>query len=152
MLSDAVRYVPAVVDLLGDSDLTDDEIEQKVVRLTGDEMLARRLIDWIPEVFGYVLIGHLGRFTLDATFQAKSASGEWKSFDISSEPIVAAAGKMAVAMFHDGPRDDFQRISGRNSTLDAVNNALNANPNASGTLSGPAFVGIPASVYAKRGA
>ncbi|MCR5858251.1 hypothetical protein [Mesorhizobium sp. J428] len=153
MLSDAVRYTSAVVDLLGDSELTDDEIERRALHLTGDEMVTRRLIDWIPEVFAYVLIGHhLKQFELDSTFQAQSVSGDWRSFSFRSEPIAAWAEAIANAMIQDGPREHFRRVVERSSTLDAANNALNANPDFAGILSGPAFIGIPAETYAGQDA
>jgi hypothetical protein len=153
MLSDAVKYVPAVIDLLGNNSFTDDAIEEKVLARTGDAMESRRLIDWIPEVFAYALISHhLKQFELAPTFQAKSASGDWRSFNNSSEPIVSEAAKIALAMIHDGPRDHFTRVVERSSTLDAANKALNADPNFRGTLSGPAFIGIPAETYAGRDA
>ena len=58
MLSDAVKHVPAVIDILGAEALTDEQVETTVLALTGDEMQSRRLIDWIPEMFAYVLMAH----------------------------------------------------------------------------------------------
>jgi hypothetical protein len=153
MLSDAVKHVPAVIDLLGDNSFSDDAIEEKVMARTGDAMESRRLIDWIPEVFAYALISHhLKQFELTPTFDAQSAGGDWLRFNFKFEPIVAEAAMIATRMLHDGPRDSFRRIAERSSTLDAANNALNANSNFRGTLSGPAFIGIPAEIYAGRDA
>ena len=148
MLSDAVRHVQAVVDLMASGQFTDDEIEEKVLDWTGDELMSRRLIDWIPEVFGLLVVGHLDQFNLDPTFQVKSASGEWRTFDITSEPIVEEAGKIAAAMFHDAAGARFRSIASRSSLVDAANRALKTNPRIKSTLSGPAFIGIPAHVYA----
>jgi hypothetical protein len=67
---------------------------------------------------------------------------------MDSEPIHASAMRTALEMLHSGPRESFERIMRRSSILAVVNKALNAGESINGmTLSGPAFIGIPAEVY-----
>jgi hypothetical protein len=70
---------------------------------------------------------------------------------LRKEPIFAATLQIAQAMFHSGPRELFQKVSFRSSTLDTVNNTLNAGATLESLdgarLSGPALIGIPAEVY-----
>lgn len=141
-----------VVELIGSSSLSEDAIERQVLALVGDSELARRAIDWIPEAFALVVIGHMAKVKLPTTFSAKGRDGVWRQFPLSAEPIFAQAIRKAAETFHDGPRDLFSAIAQRSGILDSVNKALNAGQDINGaTLSGPALIGIPAETYAVRG-
>ena len=139
------------VAVLGTEGISDDEIEAGVAALVGDPMAARRLIDWIPEAFGIVLISHIAKVVLPTTFSAKSSNGEWVKFPFEAEPIFQAALGLATNLYHSGPRSTFGNVAMRSSMVDVVNRALNAGQSIEGaTLSGPALIGIPAEVYEKR--
>ncbi|HSI62277.1 MAG TPA: hypothetical protein VLE43_04140 [Candidatus Saccharimonadia bacterium] len=140
--------IKEAIVLLGTEDLDDATLESRMLESAGDDMLARRLIDWIPEAFGYVAISHVGKVTILNEFQAKNAKGKWRTLPMKAEPIFAPALLEAQEMFHDGPRDVHLRIAMRSACLNSINNALNGGAKIDGaTISGPALIGIPAEVY-----
>ena len=134
--------------IIGTDGINDGEIEAEVSILAQDAMLARRLIDWIPEAFGLVFIPHLANVNLPTTFSAKSNNGKWFEFKFDAEPIFLGAVRLGVEMYHSGPRNTFSNIALRSSTVAAVNLALNQGSSLKGaTLSGPRLIGVPAEVY-----
>lgn len=146
--------VQATIDILGNPELTPDEIETQVLALAGgDAMLARRLIDVVPEGFGLVLVSHIKSaetMQLPAEFAVQDAAGEWVGFPFAREPVFIAAVLAAQAMFHAGPRLVFQTVTDRSALLNTVNDALNQGGSLEGaTLGGPSFLSIPAAVYAE---
>jgi len=148
MNNDIDQLVAATITLLGDSETSPADLERRVLGLTEDAMLARRLIDWIPETFGIVLVSRMGKVAFSGTFSAKNQEGKWVKINMDSEPIHASAMRAALEMLHSGSRESYERIVGRSSILAVVNKALNAGESIDGmTLSGPAFIGIPAEVY-----
>jgi hypothetical protein len=148
MNSDIDQLVTATITLLRDPENSPEDLERLVLGLTDDAMLARRLIDWIPETFAIVLVSHMGKVAFSGTFSAKNREGKWVEINMHSEPIHASAMRAALEMLHSGPRESFERIMSRSSILAVVNKALNAGESIDGmTLSGPAFIGIPAEVY-----
>jgi hypothetical protein len=143
--------VSNAIRILGSDGISEDEIEAQVAALVSDPMEARRLVDWIPEAFGMVLVSHLGKPVLPNTFSAKDVQGKWKSFPITCEPIFVSALVVAQRIFHDGPRALHQNIAMRSSIANTANNALNAGVSIDGAVfSGPALIGIPAEVYPKQ--
>ncbi len=143
-----VEIISNAIEILSADGITEDEIETRIAALVSDPMEARRLIDWIPEAFGIVLISHLGKPILPKTFSARDAEGKWKSFRLTYEPIFVAALEIAQAKYHQGPAAQFQSIATRSSVANAANNALNAGVSIDGAVfSGPALIGIPAEVY-----
>jgi hypothetical protein len=151
MSSTIDELVTGCISVLGQPGISPDEVEREVLRLAADPMMARRLIDWVPEAFGLVLVSHIGKVQFGNTFSALDQRGKWITIDVSREPIFAAALKPATVMFHSGPRDVFESIATRSSTLACVNSALNAGASIENAhLSGPALIGIPAEVYVSR--
>jgi len=134
--------------ILGTDGITEEEMESKVLALARDSMLARRLIDWIPEAFALVFIPHVASVNLPTTFSARSKRGKWMTFAFSAEPIFEQALRLGMEMYHSGPRSTFGNIALRSCMVDAANQALNDGDSLDGaTLSGPALIGIPAEVY-----
>ena len=114
-------------------------------------MVARRLIDWIPEAFGHILVSHMGKFNLATSFSAKATDGRWVKFEFKTEPIFPEALQLGAEIYHSGSRNLFGSIALRSSKVAAVNNALTAGASLEGsTLSGPALNGIPAETYGKQ--
>ncbi len=144
--------VEAAADILGDPHLGEAEIEARMLALAKSPMTARRLVDCVPESFGLLLIAHLGALDpsgLPQHFSARDATGGWRSFPFSAEPIFAASGLLAARMLHNGPRAKFETIAKRSALLASVNKALNAGADLSrARLSGPALIGAPAEFYA----
>ncbi len=136
------------ISLLGEGERREMEIEIAVARFADDKLTARRLIDWTPEAFGYVLLPHVADMTLPTTFTAKTRDGEWKAFAFDREPLFADAVRVATEMYRDGPRGVFSAIAKRSSMVAAVNKALSDGQSLTGaTLPGPAMAGIPAEFY-----
>lgn len=148
MLSYSDVQLEEVADIIGSEDFDDEAIESRVAALVQDPMLARRLIDWVPEAFGIVLISHMAKVTLPLTFSVKNKRGKWIELDLKLEPIFESATRLAMHKFHEGPRSTFSNVVRRSALLDAANRALNDGETLEGaTLSGPALIGIPAEVY-----
>lgn len=147
--SPSTEQLQAAIAILGSGESAETSTA-RIEGLVNDPMLANRLATWIPEVFGLVLVSHLGKVHLPKSFSAKSATGNWQELDLSLEPIFGSALPLAAAMFHSGPRDVFENLATRSAVVNAANNLLNAGSHIDGaTLSGPALIGIPAEVYTK---
>jgi hypothetical protein len=149
MLPASSELIEQAIAIMGTDGMAEEEVEQKIAALSKDPMLARRLIDWLPEAFGIVLVSHMGGVNLPTTFSAKTSRGQWLEFELNAEPIFQNAARVAMEMYHSGPRNIFSNIALRSSMLSAVNQALNQGGSLEGaTLSGPALIGIPAEIYA----
>lgn len=145
------ELIEQCIAIIGRTGVTENEIESEVLALAQDQMLARRLIDSVPEAFGIVLAAHISsELILPTEFSAKSQDGEWQWFKFEVEPVFGAAFKLAQHMFHHGSREVFQNIAVRSAMLNTVNNLLNAGGKIEGAmLSGPVMLGIPAEIYPK---
>lgn len=136
------------IAIIGADGISDEEIETQVLALSQDSMLARRLIDWLPEAFGLAFAPHLAKVILPSTFTAKSSCGNWMEFEFQAEPIFPIAIRLGMEMYHTGPSKIFNNIVLRSSIIATANKALNNGSSLDGaTLSGPALIGIPAETY-----
>ena len=127
--------IESAIQIIGTSEIEDDEIERRVRRLVSADMTAIRLIVWIPEVFGLVLVSHMSeKIIFPTTFSAKNRSGDWVTLDLSVEPIFTPALGIAQRIYHEGPRETFQKISVCSSMINVVNNALNGGATLDGTV------------------
>jgi hypothetical protein len=148
MLAVPTEAIHKAIAVLGVEGIAESKVEANIASFAKDKMVARRLIDWIPEAFGIVLVSHIGKINLPATFSARSSDGQWKQFEFKVEPIFGEALRLAADMYHTGDRSAFGSIAKRSSMVDVVNKVLNAGDSIDGaTLSGPALIGIPAEVY-----
>lgn len=145
---DSIR-VREAIEILARNAGQPDLVEAEILSLVGDEVLARRLIDWIPVAFGAVLIRHMELgLELPQTFTAKDLQGRWHEFPFSAEPIFVEAVNAASGYYHEGPRDVFAALAPAGCMVDAVNRALNAGADLTGaSLAGPAMLRIPAEAY-----
>jgi hypothetical protein len=136
------------IAMIGRDGISEDEIEVEISALAEEQMLARRLIDWLPEIFGIVLVSHMVDIHLPNTFSAKDERGNWIELDFKVEPIVQIAARVATEMYHAGSRNTFSNIALRSSMVDVVNRAVKQLESLNGArLSGPALIGIPAEIY-----
>lgn len=130
------------------SGLSADAYAAAVVALVGDPVLARRLMDWLPEAFGLILVGHMGEIGLPRTFKARDHSGEWREIPLSNEPVFARAVEFAAHVYHAGPRHLFSGMAAQSAVVDAVSRALNAGDAIDGATLGPIEMrGIPPGTY-----
>ncbi|KRA16122.1 MULTISPECIES: hypothetical protein [unclassified Lysobacter] len=141
------------IDIVGQEGVSEDEIERRVAALVEEPMLARRVIDWLPEVFGLVLVSHMDGVELPTTFSARDRRGRWHRFEFEIEPVFKSALVLAVEMYHAGPRRGFGAVALRSSVVAAASQALRENGTLEGAdLTGPALAGIPAELYASAAA
>jgi hypothetical protein len=148
MLNVSREDIQRTISQLGEGERRDTEIEIAVRRFAPDPVTLRRLIDWIPEAFGYVLLPHVADLVLPTTFTARAKDGSWKTFSFDREPIFAEAVKIATDMYRDNPRGVFSHVAKRSLMVDAVNKALDGGRSLTGaTIAGPAMAGIPAEFY-----
>ena len=144
----SIEDIQRTISQLGEGERRDVEIEIAVGRFASDKMTVRRLIDWIPEAFGMVLLPHVGDVVLPTTFSARAKDGTWKHFAFDREPIFGLTLPIAAEMYHDGRRAAFAQIAKRSSSIVVANKALNAGQSLDGAvLGGPAMIGIPAEFY-----
>lgn len=142
------ELVAQVIALMGRAEVSDDQLEIEVAQLVSEKITVRRLIDWIPEAFGMVLLSQLDGIHLPTSFQAKDAFDKWHSVDFKAEPVYGLAYEQGMKMHKQGPAKVFETISFRSSTVNSVNNALNAGASLKNlVLSGPALIGIPFEIY-----
>lgn len=148
MLQVAPELIERSVEIIGSDGISNEVIESQILALSQDRMLARRLIDWLPEAFGLVFVPHLAKVVLPTTFSAKSSRGKWMEFEFKVEPIFPIAVRIGMEMYHAGPNKTFSNIALRSSIVNVVNQALNnGSPLDGATLSGPALIGISAETY-----
>jgi hypothetical protein len=149
--TDISALVRAVVALLADERHSKQEVESRTRRLVSTPAEARRLIDFIPEAFGIVLISHVRGcedVALPTEFSAKAHDGEWRKIPFSAEPIFIEAVAVAQEIYHQGPRATMARVASMSALLDVVNKALNDGVSLSGArLGGPSMLGVSAELY-----
>ncbi|NUO77061.1 MAG: hypothetical protein HOQ32_13715 [Lysobacter sp.] len=136
------------IDLIGQDGLSDDDIQQRIAVLVDEPVLAQRLIAWLPEAFGLVLISGMDGVDPPAAFTARDRRGRWREFAFDAEPLLPMALVLANEMFIAGPRYSFGRIAQRSAMVAAVSQVLQQDGNLLGArISGPAIAGVPAEVY-----
>jgi hypothetical protein len=145
------EVIERVIAIRGTDGISDDAIESQVAALVSDPIEARRLIVWIPEAYGTVLVSHLGKPVLPKRFSATNAQGKSLRFPLTCEPIFLLALSIAEAAYRASPSALFQNIALRSSIATTANNALSAGVSIDGgVFSGPALIGIPAEIYADQ--
>lgn len=136
------------IAILAQEDLSDDDIEERMAALASDPMLARRLIAWLPEAFGLVLISGMDGVDPPAAFSARDHRGRWREFAFDAEPLLPMALVLASEMFGAGPRYSFGRIAQRSAMVAAVSQVLQQDGGLHGArIPGPALQDVPAEVY-----
>ena len=136
------------IDLIGQDGLGDDDIQQRILDLAGEPVLAQRLIAWLPEAFGLVLISGMDGVDPPTAFTARDQRGRWREFAFDAEPLLPMALVLASEMFGAGPRYSFGRIAQRSAMVAAVSQVLQQDGSLFGArISGPALAGVPAEVY-----
>ncbi|MBH1432145.1 hypothetical protein I5U42_12655 [Stenotrophomonas maltophilia] len=145
----SVEAVELALSLLGQEHVDEVRAEQGLVAGGVDAGLARRLLIWLPEAFAMALIGHMElELQLPRTFSARDEQGFLHELPLDCEPIFAEGLARALMMYHQGPRARFKAICQRSSSLNALDNALNAGTDVKGAvLSGPELLEIPAETY-----
>ena len=151
MLNVSDEDIQRTVSQLGEGDRRDTEIEIAVRRFATDPLTVRRLIDWVPEAFGYVLLPHVAELTLPTTFTARAKDGAWKEFAFDREPIFGKAVTIAAALYKQNPRGVFSAVAKRSAMVQIVNKTLNEGGKVDGTkVAGPAMANVPAEFYEAR--
>jgi len=140
--------IQRTISQLGEGDRRDTEIEIAVRRFAADPLTLRRLIDWVPEAFGYVLLPHVADLVLPTTFTARAKDGTWQEFAFDREPIFGRAVTIAAALYKQNPRGVFSAVAKRSTLVQAVNAALDSGKSLDGVrIPGPQMTGLPAEFY-----
>jgi hypothetical protein len=143
-----VKKLEAIAKLMASSSSWEVEAWPEIVSIAGEQSLARRATEWLPEAFGYVLLSHIPEVQLPKSFHVKSADGSWHEFKFAVEPIAADAISLAMQIFHSGERELFEKLALRSALVTTVNSSLNSNADlVDAKLTGPAFLTLPAELY-----
>jgi hypothetical protein len=138
----------AAIEIIGEEGISDEEIEERVLALAKDAMLARRLIDWLPEILGSVAIGHMGKVHFVDTFSAKTKQGKWKRIPMKAEPIFVQGIKLAHDAWHRDSTGVYERVAFRSAIMRSAGQVIDSGQSLDGVItSGPALIGIPAEIY-----
>lgn len=151
-LEPSEQQIRQTIAVMGRDGISDADLETEVGALLGESMLARRMLDWLPEIFGMVLVAHMeDDITLPKTFSAQNWRGDWVEMEFDVEPLFQPTLCIAMEMYHSGPREAFGNIAMRSAAVSAVSRALEQNQSLDGaSLSGPALIGVPAEIYLPR--
>ncbi len=142
------EVLETAIEIIGEEGISDEEIEERVLALAKDAMLARRLIDWLPEILGAVAVGHMGKVNFVDTFSAKTMQGKWKSIPMKAEPIYVQGHKLAQEAWHRDWTRAHERVAFRSAIMRSAGQVLDSGQSLDGvTTSGPALIGIPAEIY-----
>ena len=138
----------SAIEIIGEEGISDDDIEARVLELTADSMLARRLIDWLPEILGAVVVAHMGKVNFVDTFSAKTKNGKWKSIPMQAEPIFVEGIMLAQEAWHQDWSKAHERVAFRSAIMRSAGQVIDSGQSLDGvTTSGPALIGIPAEIY-----
>ena len=138
----------AAIEIIGEEGVSDEQIEERVLALAKDAMLARRLIDWLPEILGAVAVGHMGKVNFVDTFSAKTKQGKWKTIPMKAEPIFVEGIKLAQDAWHRDSTGVYERVAFRSAIMRSAGQVIDSGQSLDGvTTSGPALIGIPAEIY-----
>jgi len=148
MVSLNKKILKKIVSVMASGEYSDVQTLQFVSSLVGDQSLAIRAVEWLPEAFGYVLISRIPGVALPTTFHVKDAGGTWHELPFTAEPLVRDAVELGAEIVDSGLGDEVAKLSLRSSIVAAVNSALNSGTDLSDAkISGPAFVKLSASIY-----
>lgn len=137
-----------IVEVMALEDYPNAKTEQLISSLAGEQDLAKRITEWLPEAFGHVLVSRISGVVLPITFHVKDVNGIWHELPFSAEPLVREAIELGIEAIDSGLGDVVAKISLRSSIVAAVNSALNSGADIFGAkISGPAFVNLPAEIY-----
>lgn len=143
-----LSHINKTIEILGEEGIEEDSIESKVLELVRNPLTARRLIDWIPEVYGLVAVAHLGKVKLTPYFTAFNVRGQIRCFHVMEEPLFREVREIATWRYHQGSSDIYMRVAFRSSILNGANDGLNSGRSLDGVeFTAIHFLGIPAEVY-----
>lgn len=136
------------VEILGTEGLGDDEIKFRLLSLAdNNDSLARRLLEWVPEGFGRMVVSRLGRIDFGSSFSVRDAREKWISIPNKEEPILESALRVAHEMFRDETLDAHQRIATRSATFNSADQVLASGSSLDGVISATAMIGLRAEDY-----
>jgi len=135
------------VALLGNPDLSQEQAADELVAHGTNDLVASRLVTFIPEAFGIFLARQMEEEpSLPHSFGVRDKSGKSKLVPFDSEPIFVLAMHHAQTMYHQGTGDVLAAISLRGSIMKSINNAVESGLKLN-TLQMVIAFGIPAEVY-----
>lgn len=138
--------VQRAISIMASRPEIDDAMIAELRTVAGDDMLARRLIAWIPEALGHVYLARRGLDPVPATFGVRDALGNPRELPVDAEPLYRQITRMAT----DLPALHVENLAHRSSAFSAVDALISDGGDISdAVLSGPALISIPAEIYGK---
>jgi hypothetical protein len=141
------ELVVQAADILATEGIDEDGIEAQLLALTGDELLAKRLREWIREAFGRVVLlsGHRIHF-LD-TFTVLTSERKLIKVPNRAEPIIKMAGRLAVDYLSQGRKEYVLLIAETSAPMQTALSMIEKGLSLDGAMMASAFNGIPAEAY-----
>jgi hypothetical protein len=142
------ELVVQAADILAAEGMDEEGIKAQLLALTGDELLAKRLREWVREVFGRVMLldsGHQIQFV--NTFSVFTSDRKAVSVPNRAEPIVELATRLAEDHLKQGRKEYVFRVGESSAPLRTALPALEQGVSLDGAVMASAFNGIPAEAY-----
>lgn len=145
----SAEIVAQAVDIIGAEGAEEEEIVKQLLDLAGDELLAKRLREWIREAFGREMVFGLsgGGVTFLDTFGVFTRDRKPVNVPNRAEPILDISLRLARKMVQDGRQVQFARIAITSSCAQTALNAREQGASMEGATMATAFNGIPAEAY-----
>src|SRR5687768_821394 len=106
------ELVVQAADILATEGIDEDGIEAQLLALTGDELLAKRLREWVRQIFGRVMLLDAGhRIHFVDTFTVFTSERKAVTVPDRAEPIVELAARLAQDHLKQGRKEYVFRIA-----------------------------------------
>ena len=139
------EVVVQAADILAAEGAEEEGIETKLLALAGDEMLAKRLREWIREAFGRAVLldsGHRIHFV--DSFSVFTRERKAVTVPNRAEPIVEMGTRLAQEYLRQDRKEFVLRIAEGSAALRSAMPAIEQGVSLDGAVSASAFKGIPA--------
>jgi hypothetical protein len=142
------ELVVQATDILAAEGVEEEGIKAKLLALTGDELPAKRLREWIREVFGRVMLLDVGhRIHFVDTFSVFTSERKAVTVPNRAEPIVEMATRLAQELLKQGRKEYVFRVGEGSAAMRSALPAIEQGVSLDGAVMASAFNGIPAEAY-----
>ena len=142
------ELVVQAAEILATEGIDEEGIKAKLLALAGDELLAKRLREWIRETFGRVMLSDAGhRIQFVDTFTVFTSDRKSVSVPNRAEPIVELATRLAQDHLKQGRTEYVFRVAETSASVRTASPAIEQGVSLDGAVMASAFNGIPAEAY-----
>ena len=124
--ADLENLVAQAIAIMSEEDIPDDMMIARIRKLMPRRVLAERLLIFIPEGFGLVMLGHQVLLLFPENFKVKDRFDNWVEFPLQAEPVLLIAMSMGMAAAHSEYANRvkaFERIALRSSSRAVIQKA-----------------------------